>query len=68
MPSCKQFSSVVSEEKIFKDKTSKTQKTSKKGNDSHITLQINTKFGREVDLVILNKSFTHKKFAKPYHF
>ncbi len=46
----------------------KSEKTSKRGNNSHIASRIFTKFGREVDLIMLNKSFPQQKFAKPYKF
>ncbi len=46
----------------------KAKKTSKRGNNSHLATWIFTKFGREVDLIMLNKSFPQQKFAKPYQF
>ncbi len=50
------------------EKVLNSKKKVKKDNNSNIAKQIFTKFGREVDLIKLNKSFPQQKFAKPYQF
>ena len=65
IPTFIEFLIVVSEEKILKVITSKTVKTSKKGNNSDMGQQIFTKITSQIDLIMTNSFTLCQNLLKP---